>query len=746
MKLSSKINTFLFVFLVSVVLVMIGVGTLVINSIVYELNQQILSNELEKIQQTINEDYAVLQKHGLTSVPAYVGNAQQELMQLASREAVSGRKLVTIFDHNAASGNGGGLQPGEPVRQQMRQQKKGALSFEWNGVTYFGVFDSFDPWGWTILVALDEATLFAKRNEYVRNVSLIAIVVILIALWIGSRFAGNLSRRIEKTLAAVESIRDGDLASCVEQVDSEDEIGILQDGINSMAQTLQQRTEEQKRMQAALQESEQYNRMLFEQSPIGLALTDMNGTLLDINSAYADIIGYDIEETKKLTYWDITPEKYQPQEEIQLKNLQTRGSYGPYEKEYIHRDGRLIAVRLSGLILERGGEQFIWSSVEDISQQKEAEKSKARLMSILESTPDFVGMADRGGKVIYLNRAARRMMDIDKTQDIEQLLSTDMLSPDSARLIVDEAIPYAKEHVSWLGETRFLKPDGGKIPMLQTLIVHKSREGDIEYVSTIAKDISDILQAREELMRHKEHLEELVSARTEQLEIVNRELESFSYSVSHDLRTPLRGIDGFSHALLEDYDAVLDDTGKDYLNRVRRAAQQMGGIIDTMLELSRVNRHPVQRQQVALSQLAEEILDQLRHMNPPRQVECVITPGMNVMGDEHLLRIVLENLLGNAWKYTANSDHARIEFGFEQTLGETVYFVKDNGAGFNMKYADKLFGAFQRLHGVEFDGKGIGLATVQRCIRRLGGRVWGRGEEGKGAEFFFQLTGGGRES
>jgi PAS domain S-box-containing protein len=593
-----------------------------------------------------------------------------------------------------------------------------------------------------ILVALDESTLFAKRDEYVRNVSLIAVVVILIALLIGFRFGGSLSRRIEKTLAAVESIRDGDLNSRVESGVSEDEIGILQDGINSMAHTLQQRTEEQKKMQTALQESERYNRMLFEQSPIGLALTDMNGSLLDINSAYADIIGYSIEEAKKLTYWDITPQKYQSQEIIQLENLRTRGSYGPYEKEYIHRDGRLIAVRLSGLILERDGEQYIWSSVEDISQQKKTEESRARVMSILESTPDFVGMADRDGRVLYLNRAARRMMSVAQTGKIDHLLYTEMLCPDSAQLIVDEAIPYALEHDSWLGETEFLRPDGSKVPMLQALILHKSAEGKIEYISTIAKDISDILQTRQELMSHKEHLEELVYARTEQLEMVNRELESFSYSVSHDLRTPLRGIDGFSHALLEDYDAVLDDTGKDYLNRVRRAAQQMGGIIDTMLELSRVNRHPLQLQKVSLSKLAQDILDQLQHMNPPRKVECVITPDMDVMGDEHLLRIVLENLLGNAWKYTASSDDARIEFGCKQVQGESVYFVKDNGAGFNMKYADKLFGAFQRLHGAEFDGKGIGLATVQRCIRRLGGTVWGRGEEGKGAEFFFKLSSG----
>jgi len=231
-----------------------------------------------------------------------------------------------------------------------------------------------------------------------------------------------------------------------------------------------------------------------------------------------------------------------------------------------------------------------------------------------------------------------------------------------------------------------------------------------------------------------------VVERTIQLEAANRELEAFSYSVSHDLRAPLRGIDGFSQALLEDYADTLDDQGRDYLRRVRSATQRMAGLIDDLLNLSRITRGELRREAVDLSAQARSVAEQLRQAQPERQVEFHIADGLTAEGDPRLLRIALENLLGNAWKFTGKTDPAVIEFGLRRERGEAIYFVRDNGAGFDMAYAGKLFGAFQRLHDVrEFEGTGIGLATVQRIIRRHGGRVWAEGESGHGATFHFTL-------
>ena len=227
----------------------------------------------------------------------------------------------------------------------------------------------------------------------------------------------------------------------------------------------------------------------------------------------------------------------------------------------------------------------------------------------------------------------------------------------------------------------------------------------------------------------------------QKLEGTNRELEAFSYSVSHDLRAPLRTIDGFSRILLEDYAEDLDEEARDYLGRVRAASVHMGRLIDDLLNLSRVTRSPLHRERVDLSALVAGIARELQDPRSEREVEFVIEEGVTAWGDARLLLVALENLLGNAWKFTGKTPGARIEFGVEHRPGG-AYYVRDNGAGFDMDYADKLFGAFQRLHGAkEFEGTGIGLATVQRIVHRHGGRVWAEGEVGRGAAFYFTLGG-----
>ena len=236
----------------------------------------------------------------------------------------------------------------------------------------------------------------------------------------------------------------------------------------------------------------------------------------------------------------------------------------------------------------------------------------------------------------------------------------------------------------------------------------------------------DLAETRAELVRDLEHK--------------NRELESFSYAVSHDLQAPLRRIDSFSRAVLESQGDRLDEPGRRYLERVREASQHMAQLIDDVLHLSRVTRADLREQDVDLSALATLILSRLQESEPARKVEVKVRPGVVVSGDGQLLRIALENLLENSWKFTSKLGEARIEFGVTQASGEPTYYVRDNGAGFDMTYADRLFGPFQRLHPQnEFAGSGIGLATVQRIIHRHGGRVWAEGLVGQGATFQFTL-------
>lgn len=261
-------------------------------------------------------------------------------------------------------------------------------------------------------------------------------------------------------------------------------------------------------------------------------------------------------------------------------------------------------------------------------------------------------------------------------------------------------------------------------------------------------EITEHQQTQQDIFHLNQELEQRVLQRTSQLKAANQELEAFSYSVSHDLRAPLRSIDGFSQALLDDYGEVLDAEGQEFLGRVRAASQRMAQLIDDLLYLSRITRGEMVRQPVDLTNLAELVSQELHQNDSQRRVEMVVQPGVVADGDPRLLRVVLENLLGNAWKFTGRCEQGRIEFGMEKNCStannvspaELVYYVRDNGAGFDPAYAEKLFGVFQRLHRVdEFPGTGIGLATVQRIIHRHGGQVWADGEVGKGATFFFTL-------
>jgi signal transduction histidine kinase len=267
------------------------------------------------------------------------------------------------------------------------------------------------------------------------------------------------------------------------------------------------------------------------------------------------------------------------------------------------------------------------------------------------------------------------------------------------------------------------------------------RTAELERVNErLVEQIAERQRAEDEVRKLNDDLELLVADRTRQLAAVNKELEAFAYSVSHDLRAPLRAVEGISQALLEDYQAALDDRGKDYLLRVSAEARRMAQLIQDLLALSRVTRAEMRFQPVDLSALATDVVAMLRRGEPAREVAVTLAPDLATQGDPHLLRQVLENLLGNAWKFTSHTEGARIAFGSVTTDGMETYCVRDNGAGFDMEYASKLFVPFQRLHGMsEFAGTGIGLSTVQRVITRHGGRVWAEAAVGQGATFYFTL-------
>ncbi|HSB34313.1 MAG TPA: ATP-binding protein [Nitrospirota bacterium] len=366
------------------------------------------------------------------------------------------------------------------------------------------------------------------------------------------------------------------------------------------------------------------------------------------------------------------------------------------------------------------------------------------LHNLFDSIPSFIFIVDHDVRIHHVNAAASKLMGADKEMVLLErggdalhcIHSTETpegcgRAPACTDCVVRNSVKRSFQGGSVQRETTkfvLLHPEGTKeIHMMVT--ASPLRYGDREFCLLILEDVTKLKNAEEALRRH-----------AAQLEAANQELESFSYSVSHDLKAPLRSVLGFSEALLSDHVAELNEEGRDYLERIHSAGLRMNQLIDDLLALSKVTKGELRRETVDLSALAGVVADALVKSFPDRDVEFVVAPAVRVAGDGRLLRIVLENLMGNSVKFTAGREKARIEFGVQVQKGVPVYFVKDNGAGFDNASASKLFTPFQRLHEESrFPGHGVGLATVRRILHRHGGRIWAEGAVDQGATFFFTL-------
>jgi PAS domain S-box-containing protein len=369
--------------------------------------------------------------------------------------------------------------------------------------------------------------------------------------------------------------------------------------------------------------------------------------------------------------------------------------------------------------------------------QQQIQQSEARFRGLLDAAPDAILIADAHGRIVLTNARTEAMFGYPRSELIGK--PVELLVPNRFRdghaalrdgYITSPSVRPMGARLELYGQRR----DGSEVPVSISLSPVQT-----ESQLLIFADIRDVTDQRE-IDRQLRELNVKLERDNAALDALNKELESFSYSVSHDLRAPLRAIDGFSQAVMEDYAGKLDANGRNYLQRVRAAAQRMGMLIDDLLKLARISRMDVEWSEVDLSGMGREVARDLKEAEPDRAATFDIADQLTVHGDPRLLRVALDNLLGNAWKFTKGRDPAVISLGRTDHNGETAYFVRDNGAGFDMTYADKLFGAFQRLHDAkEFPGTGIGLATVQRVLRKHGGRIWAEAAPDRGATFYFQL-------
>ncbi len=546
---------------------------------------------------------------------------------------------------------------------------------------------------------------------------------------------------------------------------------------------------ERKLAEEALRESEEKYRKLIDQSPDGIFIIDLTGKFLSVNNAMLQNLKFSNEEFLSMNIRDIIPKDYLTLHENRLLRILAGESINePGEYLIKGKDGKEYFVEVvSAPYFEKNKIIGLQGIARDITERKRAEEeiklaneelntlnkiilastSALDLNFILDKVMDdalqVVGL--EGGTICLINPDYTFDLVIERgaSQETIEDLSRhkvkigDCLCGNCAKeckpLILqtkEEVLEYATREVLRGEDIRFHAAFpfviGGKcvgVLCVFTRTDKKPLERNLKLLESITSQISlSIENARlyEEVKKYTLQLEHIVSERTTELQVANKELEAFSYSVSHDLRAPLRAIDGFSLALLEDYSDKLDKEAKHHLQRVRNGAVEMDLLINDLLNLSRLSRRELIRGSVDMSKIVKSIKDKLIASEPGRVVKFTIADDVHVLGDGNLLKIVMDNLINNAWKFTSKKKTAKIEFGVLEKEDKKVYYIKDNGVGFDMKYADKLFSPFQRLHRKEdYPGTGIGLATVRRIISRHGGSIWAESELGKGATFYFTL-------
>lgn len=479
---------------------------------------------------------------------------------------------------------------------------------------------------------------------------------------------------------------------------------------------------------------------VFEAAPDAMVIVRRDGEIVRLNVQAERLFGYAREELRGRPVEVLVPERFRHAHPSHRMNYaedpRTRAMGSELDLYGLRKDGTEFPVEISLSPLPTPDGLLVCSAIRDTTDRKKAE---ARFRGLLEAAPDGVVIVDGAGTIQLVNAQTVKMFGYTREELLGQ--PVELLVPERfhARHPAHRAHYFGSPKVRAMGSGLSLfgrRKDGSELPVEISLSPLETESGML--VTAAIRDITERRYA-EEARKRKEEAVDRARARAE---AANRELEAFSYSVAHDLRAPLRAINGFSVAMLEDYGERLDEPAREHLSRVVAAAERMGELIDALLALARVTRTEVKMEAVDLTRMAHAVVAQLRAQEPDRDVTCVVAEGLSANGDAQLLGSVLANLLGNAWKFTRKTQPARIELGCEVRGSTTVYFVRDNGAGFDMALVSKLFAPFRRLHrDAEFEGTGIGLATVQRIVQRHGGQVWAEGTQGQGATVRFTLGG-----
>jgi PAS domain S-box-containing protein len=495
----------------------------------------------------------------------------------------------------------------------------------------------------------------------------------------------------------------------------------------------------------ALRVSEVRYRRLFEAARDGILILDNEtGMVMDVNPFLIELLGYSREAFLGKKVWELGFFKDIVANQANFVELQKK-EYIRYEDKPLETsDGRRIEVEFVSNVYQCGDKRVTQCNIRDTTERNRAEaalrKSREEFKELFDSAPIGYHELDAQGRLTRVNQTELEMLGYQAEELLGQFVWIISADPEASRQAVLGKLNGAPPPEKF--ERTLRRKDGSTFPVQVRDQLVKGEDGAVIRIRTVLQDITERKLAEEKINQLNAELEQRVTERTAQLEAANKELEAFSYSVSHDLRAPLRAVDGFSQMVLEDYGPLLPEGCRQDLQTIRNSAQKMGKLIDDLLMFSRLNQLPLSKQSVDAGKLVRGVLEELNSQRNGRRIDLRVADLPPCQADPALLKQVWVNLLSNALKYTGKRESALVEIGCAMEKGRNVYFVRDNGAGFDMKYAHKLFGVFQRLHRAEdYEGTGVGLAIVQRVVHRHGGRVWAESAVDRGATFYFTLGG-----
>jgi PAS domain S-box-containing protein len=505
---------------------------------------------------------------------------------------------------------------------------------------------------------------------------------------------------------------------------------------------------EERQAEQALRASEARFASIFAIIPVGIVLVDLDsGEAIQVNPAFEQLSGYSDAEWRGHKASDFG--FWINRDDVRWREtLDTQGFAGPSDLRYRNRSGAEGYAQISSYVIEAGSGRKHISFVQDLTERKRAEQSllysETKFREVFENASDSMWIVNvaEDGRMSYEDCNQTYAETISSTvHEVRGRTPQELFSQGTADIIVARWT----ECVQSRRKVQVTSREGishGNRYLSVYLLPLMDAAGRVHKIAGVARDFTEIKRAEDEIRVLNLGLEQKIRRRTADLEAAYHELEAFSYSVSHDLRAPARAVAGFSQILINEHADELGAESRRLLDRIAAAGGRMSELIDGLLVLTHVSRQELQRKRVDLSAMATAVLNELRELDPARRVEVGVQPGLFVEADPHMVRSLLQNLLGNAWKYSSRAAHAKIEFAAIDDDGQQVFFVRDNGAGFDMEYAQKLFGVFQRMHSdAEFEGTGIGLATVDRIVRRHGGRIRAEARPGEGASFYFTLSG-----